>query len=211
MKIAVVGATGLVGQIIIEILEERSFPVTELIPVASESSVGQKIDFKEAEYSIVNLEKALLQKPDFAFFSAGGEISLEWAPKFAETGTTVIDNSSAWRLDPKIKLIVPEVNGKTLTQKDEIIANPNCSTIQLVMALKPLHRRYNVKRVIVSTYQSVTGSGRAGSEQLENEEQQIKSKMTYPYNIHHNVIPHCDDFEENGYTKEEMKLTRETK
>lgn len=211
MKIAVVGATGLVGQIIIEILEERNFPVTELIPVASENSVGQRIEFKEEEYSIINLEEALLKKPDFAFFSAGGEISLEWAPKFAEIGTTVIDNSSAWRLDPKIKLIVPEVNGKTLSLDDKIIANPNCSTIQLVMALKPLHRRYGLKRVIVSTYQSVTGSGRAGSEQLENEEQQVKAKMVYPYNIHHNVIPHCDEFEENGYTKEEMKLTRETK
>lgn len=211
MKIAVVGATGLVGQIIIQILKERSFPVTELIPVASEKSVGQQIDFKGKEYPIIGLEEALLKKPDFAFFSAGGDISLNWAPKFAEIGTTVIDNSSAWRLDPKIKLIVPEVNGETLTQEDKLIANPNCSTIQLVMALKPLHRRYHIKRAIVSTYQSVTGSGKAGVEQLENEEQEVKAKMNYPYRIHHNVIPHCDDFEENGYTKEEMKLTRETK
>ena len=211
MKIAVVGVTGMVGEILLQVLAERNFPVAELLPVASERSVGKNIRFKEKEYSIISIEEALSQKPDFAFFSAGGEISLKWAPKFAEAGTRVIDNSSAWRLNPDIKLIVPEVNGKTLTKEDKIIANPNCSTIQLVMALKPLHRRYKIKRAIVSTYQSVSGSGKAGITQLENEQKGEKAKMLYPYPIHQNAIPHCDVFEENGYTKEEMKLTRETK
>jgi len=211
MKIAVIGVTGMVGEIMLQILQQRNFPVTELFPVASERSIGKTIEFKEEPIKIISIEEALEKQPDFAFFSAGGKISLEWAPKFAEAGTIVIDNSSAWRLDPAIKLIVPEVNGKTLSSADRIIANPNCSTIQLVMALKPLHRRYKIKRVIVSTYQSVSGSGMAGIEQLQNEQQDIKSKMLYPYPIHQNAIPHCDEFEENGYTKEEMKLTRETK
>lgn len=211
MKIAVIGVTGMVGEIMLQILQQRNFPVTELFPVASERSIGKTIEFKEEPIKIISIEEALEKQPDFAFFSAGGKISLEWAPKFAEAGTIVIDNSSAWRLDPAIKLIVPEVNGKTLSSADRIIANPNCSTIQLVMALKPLHRRYKIKRVVVSTYQSVSGSGKAGIDQLQNEQKGEKTKMLYPYPIHQNAIPHCDVFEENGYTKEEMKLTRETK
>lgn len=211
MRIAVVGATGLVGQIMLQLLEQRGFPISELFPVASERSVGREISFKNENYKIISIEDAIEKKPDFAFFSAGGQISLEWAPKFAEVGTTVIDNSSAWRMDPTVKLIVPEVNGKTLTQNDRIIANPNCSTIQLVMALQPLHKKYKVKRVVVSTYQSVSGSGTAGLDQLSNEQKGEKSKMLYPYPIHQNAIPHCDVFDENGYTKEEMKLTHETK
>lgn len=211
MKVAVVGVTGMVGEVFLKILAERNFPITQLIPVASEKSVGKNISFKGEDFKVVSLTEAVEMSPDFAFFSAGGSVSLEWAPRFAEKGTTVIDNSSAWRLDPTKKLIIPEVNGKTLTAEDKIIANPNCSTTQLVMALKPLHRRYKIKRVVVSTYQSITGSGKAAVEQLENEEQGRKDKMLYPYPIHHNAIPHCDVFEENDYTKEEMKLTRETK
>lgn len=211
MKIAVIGATGLVGGIMLQILEERGFPVSELFPVASERSIGKEINFKGKSYPIIGIQEAIDKKPDFAFFSAGGQTSKEWAPKFAEAGTTVIDNSSAWRMDPTIKLIVPEVNGKTLTAHDRIIANPNCSTIQLVMALQPLHKKYKVKRVVVSTYQSVSGSGIDGLNQLSNEQKGEKSKMLYPYPIHQNAIPHCDTFEENGYTKEEMKLTNETK
>lgn len=211
MKIAVVGVTGMVGEVMLNILAERNFPVSEFIPVASEKSVGKKIIFKGNEYSIISMEDAVNKKPDFVFMSAGGNVSLRWAPKFAEAGSTVIDNSSAWRLDPDKKLIVPEVNGAILNENDKIIANPNCSTTQLVMALKPLHRRYKIKRAVVSTYQSITGSGKKAVQQLENEEQGKKGKMAYPYPIHQNALPHCDDFEENGYTKEEMKLTRETK
>lgn len=211
MKVAVVGVTGMVGQIMLKVLEERNFPLTELIPVASERSVGRNIEFKGKEYSIVGLEEAIPLKPDFAFFSAGGDVSRKWAPKYAEAGITVIDNSSAWRMDPGVKLIIPEINGKELTDHDKIIANPNCSTIQLALTLGPLHKKYKAKRVIVSTYQSITGSGVAAVEQFENEEKDRKGKMFYPYPIYRNVIPHCDVFEDNGYTKEEMKLTNETK
>lgn len=211
MKVAVVGVTGMVGQVMLNVLEERNFPVTELLPVASERSVGNSVQFKGKDYTVINLEKAVQEKPDFALFSAGGEVSLEWAPKFAEAGTVVVDNSSAWRMDPTKKLIVPEINGHTLTDEDRIIANPNCSTTQLVMALKPLHRKYKVKRVVVSTYQSITGSGKAAVDQLENEEKSVKGKMAYPYQIYRNALPHCDIFLDNEYTKEEMKLTHETK
>ncbi|HET8808851.1 MAG TPA: aspartate-semialdehyde dehydrogenase [Flavobacteriaceae bacterium] len=209
--VAVVGATGMVGQVILKVLEERNFPVSELIPVASEKSVGKKIVFKNKEYEIIGLAEAVAKKPDLALFSAGGETSLEWAPKFAAVGTTVIDNSSAWRMDPTKKLIVPEVNGTEISSEDKIIANPNCSTIQLVMALKPLHDKYKIKRVVVSTYQSISGTGVKAVRQLENEMNGEKGEMAYPYPIHKNALPHCDVFEENGYTKEEMKLTRETK
>ncbi len=211
MRVAVVGATGMVGQVMLDVLEKRNFPVEELIPVASARSVGKHVRFKGESIRIRSIEDAVAEKPDFALFSAGGAISKEWAPKFAKAGTTVIDNSSAWRMDPTKKLVVPEINGSTLTEEDKIIANPNCSTIQLVMTLKPLHRKYKIKRVIVSTYQSVTGSGKSAVDQLENEEKGLKDKMTYPYAIHRNAIPHCDVFEESGYTKEEMKLTHETK
>lgn len=211
MKIAVVGATGMVGQIMLKVLSERNFPITELIPVASERSIGTKINFRDKEYKVVGLEEAVAKKPEIALFSAGGETSLEWAPVFAEAGTTVIDNSSAWRMNPGNKLIVPEINASELTSEDKIIANPNCSTIQMVMALAPLHKKYKVKRVVVSTYQSITGTGVKAVEQLENEYAGKKGEMAYPYPIHRNAIPHCDVFEENGYTKEEMKLTNETK
>lgn len=211
MKVAVIGATGMVGQVMLKVLEERNFPVSELIPVASEKSVGKKIVFKGEEHTIIELSEAVFKKPDIALFSAGGETSLEWAPKFAEVGTIVIDNSSAWRMDPTKKLIVPEINASTITSEDKIIANPNCSTIQLVMALKPLHRKYKLKRVVVSTYQSITGTGVKAVRQLENEMAEKKGEMAYPYPIHKNALPHCDVFEENGYTKEEMKLTRETR
>lgn len=211
MKVAVVGATGMVGKIMLQILEERNFPVTELIPVASERSVGNTIDFKGEKVAIVSIEDAVDAKCDIALFSAGGSISLEYAPKFAAQGTTVIDNSSAWRMDKNIKLVVPEINASQLTAEDKIIANPNCSTIQLVMALKPLHDKYKIKRVIVSTYQSVTGTGKEAVEQLEGEIRNEKPNMVYPYQIFKNALPHCDVFGDNGYTKEEMKLTNETK
>ena len=211
MKIAVVGATGMVGQVILKVLAERNFPVTELLPVASERSVGNSITFNNKEYQIISLEEAVAQKPDIALFSAGGETSLEWAPKFAEAGTTVIDNSSAWRMHPEKKLVVPEINASELTSEDKIIANPNCSTIQMVMALSPLHKKYGISRVVVSTYQSITGTGVKAVQQLENEYKGEKGEMAYPYPIHRNAIPQCDVFEENGYTKEEMKLTNETK
>lgn len=211
MKIAVVGVTGMVGQVILKVLEERNFPVTEFLPVASERSVGKPVFFKGKEYAIVSMADAVSEKPDFALFSAGGDVSSTWAPKFAEAGTTVIDNSSAWRMDPSKKLIVPEVNGDTLTEGDKIIANPNCSTIQLVMTFKPLHDKYKIKRAIVSTYQSITGSGKAAVEQLEHEEKEENGEKVYPYSIHRNALPHCDVFLENDYTKEEMKLTNETK
>lgn len=211
MKVAVVGATGMVGNIMLQVLKERNFPITELIPVASERSVGKLVSYNGTDYSVVGLETAVSMKPDLALFSAGGSTSLEWAPKFAEVGITVIDNSSAWRMDPDKKLVVPEINGDLLTGDDKIIANPNCSTIQLVLALKPLHETYAVKRVIVSTYQSITGTGVAATRQMENERAGNEGEMAYPYPIDKNCLPHCDVFMENGYTKEEMKLTKETK
>ena len=210
MKIAVVGATGMVGEVMLQVLAERNFPITELIPVASEKSIGKEIEYKGSKYKVVGMQTAIDMKADIALFSAGGETSLEWAPKFAAAGTTVIDNSSAWRMDPTKKLVVPEINGNILTKDDKIIPNANCSTIQLVMALAPLHTKYKIKRVIVSTYQSITGTGVKGVQQLENEYAGIQGEMAYKYPIHRNAIPHCDSFEENGYTKEEMKLVRET-
>ena len=209
MKVAVVGATGMVGEVMLKVLAERNFPVTELIPVASERSVGKTITYKGTDYKVVGLETAVSMKPDIALFSAGGSTSIEWAPKFAEAGTTVVDNSSAWRMDPTKKLVVPEINASELTKDDKIIANPNCSTIQLVMALNPLHKKYKMKRVVVSTYQSVSGTGVKAVRQLENEIAGIEGEMAYPYPIGRNALPHCDVFEENGYTKEEMKLARE--
>ena len=194
MKIAVVGATGMVGNVMLKVLEERNFPITELIPVASERSVGKKISYNGTDYSVVNLATAVEMKPDIALFSAGGETSLEWAPKFAESGTTVIDNSSAWRMDPTKKLVVPEINGDVLTADDKIIANPNCSTIQLVMALAPLHKKYTMKRVVISTYQSVSGTGVKAVQQLDNEEAGINGEMAYPHKIGRNALPHCDVF-----------------
>lgn len=209
MKVAVVGATGMVGEVMLKVLAERNFPISELLLVASERSVGKKLSYKGEEYSIIGLQTAVEAKPDIAIFSAGGDTSLEWAPKFAAVGTTVVDNSSAWRMDPDKKLVVPEINAAVLTKEDKIIANPNCSTIQLVMALNPLHKKYGMKRVIVSTYQSVSGTGVKAVEQMENEAQGIKGEMAYPYPINKNALPHCDVFMENGYTKEEMKLARE--
>ena len=211
MKVAVVGATGMVGHVMLQVLKEQNFPITTLIPVASEKSVGKKMEFGGLEFEVVGLQTAVDMCPDIAIFSAGGETSLIWAPKFAEVGTVVIDNSSAWRMDPTKKLIVPEINGHLLTTEDKIIANPNCSTIQLVMVLAPLHKRYGIKRVIVSTYQSITGTGVKAVEQMENERAGISGEMAYKYPIDKNCIPQCDSFEDNGYTKEEMKLTNETK
>jgi aspartate-semialdehyde dehydrogenase len=210
MRVAVVGATGMVGEVMLQVLAERNFPVTDLIPVASEKSVGKEIEFKGKNYKVVGLQTAVEMRPDIALFSAGGETSLAWAPKFAEAGTTVIDNSSAWRMDPTKKLIVPEINASELTKDDKIIANPNCSTIQMVLVLNPLHKKYKIKRVIVSTYQSITGTGVKAVQQLENEYVGTQGEMAYKYQIHRNAIPQCDSFEENGYTKEEMKLVRET-
>lgn len=210
MKIAVVGATGMVGEVMLKVLAERNFPITELIPVASERSVGKTIDFKGQTCTVVGLETAISMKPAIALFSAGGDTSKVWAPKFAEVGTTVIDNSSAWRMDPDKKLIVPEINAHELTKTDKIIANPNCSTIQMVLVLNPLHKKYKIKRVVVSTYQSITGTGVKAVQQLENEYAGIDGEMAYKYQIHRNAIPQCDVFEDNGYTKEEMKLVRET-
>lgn len=209
MKIAVVGATGMVGTVMLKLLEERNFPIKELLPVASQRSVGRELVFKGKLHKIIGMEEAVAAKPDIAIFSAGGSISLEWAPKFAEVGTTVIDNSSAWRMDPTKKLVVPEINADILTKEDKIIANPNCSTIQLVMALAPLHKKYQMRRVVVSTYQSVSGTGVKAVQQLENEIAGKRGEMAYPYPIHRNALPHCDVFEDNGYTKEEMKLARE--
>ena len=211
MKVAVIGATGMVGHVMLQVLKEQNFPITTLIPVASEKSVGKKMEFGGLEFEVVGLQTAVEMRPDIAIFSAGGETSLIWAPKFAEVGTVVIDNSSAWRMDPTKKLIVPEINGHLLTKEDKIIANPNCSTIQLVMVLAPLHKRYGIKRVIVSTYQSITGTGVKAVEQMENERAGIFGEMAYKYPIDKNCIPQCDSFEDNGYTKEEMKLTNETK
>lgn len=217
MKIAVVGATGMVGQVMLKVLEERNFPVTELIPVASEKSVGKKINFKGKEYTIVSMQDAVNMKPQIAIFSAGGQTSLDWAPKFAEVGTFVVDNSSAWRMDPTKKLVVPEINANVITKDDKIIANPNCSTIQMVMVLNPLHKKYKIKRIVVSTYQSVSGTGKAAVDQLNAE---IKNavipnseevKMVYPYQIFKNALPHCDVFDADDYTKEEIKLMKEPK
>ena len=211
MKVALVGVTGLVGREMLKVLEERNFPLDELIPVASEKSVGQKISFKGKEYSVVAIDDAVKRKPAIALFSAGSTVSLEYAPKFAEAGTTVIDNSSAWRMHPDKKLIVPEINGQELTVTDKIIANPNCSTIQMVMVLNPLHKKYRIKRIVVSTYQSVSGTGKNAVTQLMNERNNIDGPMAYPYQIDLNCLPQVDVFLENGYTKEEMKMVNETK
>lgn len=209
MKVAVVGATGMVGEVMLKVLAERNFPITELLLVASERSVGKKLTYKNKEYTVIGLADAVAEKPQIAIFSAGGDTSLEWAPKFAEVGTTVVDNSSAWRMDPTKKLVVPEINAHELTKDDKIIANPNCSTIQMVLALSQLHKKYKMKRIVVSTYQSVSGTGVKAVKQLENEMAGIEGDMAYPYPINRNVLPHCDTFLENGYTKEEMKLARE--
>jgi len=211
MKVAVVGATGMVGQIMLKVLEERNLPVTELIPVASERSVGKTVNYKGKNYEIVSMQTAIGMKPEIAIFSAGGTTSLEFAPKFAEAGTTVIDNSSAWRMDPTKKLVVPEINADVLTKDDKIIANPNCSTIQLVMILHPLNQKYDVKRVIVSTYQSVTGTGKAAVDQLNSEINGENPEKVYPYQIFKNALPHCDVFADDDYTKEEIKLMKEPK
>ncbi|MBF01924.1 MAG: aspartate-semialdehyde dehydrogenase [Flavobacterium sp.] len=210
MKVAVVGATGMVGEIMLKVLQERNFPVSELILVASEKSIGKEVAWNGKTYKVVGLQTAVDMQPEIAVFSAGGETSLQWAPKFAEAGTTVIDNSSAWRMDATKKLVVPEINASVLTKDDKIIANPNCSTIQMVMALAPLHKKYKIKRIVVSTYQSITGTGVKAVQQLENEYAGAKGEMAYKYQIHRNAIPQCDVFENNGYTKEEMKLVRET-
>ena len=211
MKVAVVGATGLVGGVMLKVLEERNFPVSSIIPVATERSLGKKIRFKDQEYTVVSMEEAIRMKPAVALFSAGGNTSLEWAPKFAEAGITVIDNSSAWRMDPDKKLLVPEINAHLLGINDKIIANPNCSTIQMVMVLAPLHKKYKIKRIVVSTYQSVTGTGVKAVQQMENERNGLAGDMVYKYKIDKNCIPQCDVFLDNGYTKEEMKLVAETK
>jgi aspartate-semialdehyde dehydrogenase len=210
MKVAVVGATGLVGTKMLQVLAERNFPVTELLPVASEKSVGKEVEFKGKKYKVVSMTDAIAAKPAVALFSAGGGTSLEWAPKFAEAGITVIDNSSAWRMDPTKKLVVPEINADALTKEDKIIANPNCSTIQMVVALDPLHKKYGIKRIVVSTYQSVTGTGVKAVTQLMNERNGVKGEMAYKYPIDMNAIPQIDVFLENGYTKEEMKMVKET-
>lgn len=211
MKVAVVGATGLVGGVMLKVLEERNFPCDQLLPVATEKSVGSTVRFRGKDLTVIGMEAAIEARPDIALFSAGGGTSLEWAPRFAEVGCAVIDNSSAWRMMPDKKLVVPEINGQLLTSEDRIIANPNCSTIQLVLALAPLHRAYGVERVIVSTYQSVTGTGAKAVKQMENERNGVQGEMAYPFTIDRNVIPRCDVFTDNGYTKEEMKLVLETK
>jgi aspartate-semialdehyde dehydrogenase len=209
MKVAVVGATGLVGSMMLKVLAERNFPVTELIPVASDKSAGKEIEFKGKKYVVKNCADGVAAKASLALFSAGGTMSLEWAPKFAEAGTTVIDNSSAWRMHPDKKLIVPEVNADALTASDKIIANPNCSTIQMVVALNPLHKKYKIKRIVVSTYQSVSGTGKKAVDQLMNERKGVAVDKAYPHQIDLNVLPHIDVFLENGYTKEEMKMENE--
>ena len=210
MKLAIVGATGMVGTVMLEVLKERNFKYDQLLLVASKKSVGKTISYLGKLYFLIDLEMALEEKPDIAIFSAGGNTSLNWAPKFAEIGTTVIDNSSAWRMDPSKKLIIPEINGNLIDPNDKIIANPNCSTIQMLMVLYPLHKKYKINRVVVSTYQSITGTGVKAVKQLENESNNIEGEMAYNYQIHQNAIPHCDDFLKNGYTKEEMKLSNET-
>jgi len=211
MKVAVVGCSGMVGRVMIELLEQRNFPLTDLIPVASAQSVGQTIHFKDKDYTIVSIEDAIASRPDLAIFSAGGNVSLAYAPRFAAVGTTVVDNSSAWRMDPDKKLIVPEINAHILTKADKIIANPNCSTIQMVVVLHPLHKKYTIKRLVISTYQAVTGTGKAAVNQLLEEREHNEVKKVYPYQIDMNVLPQCDVFLNNGYTKEEMKLVNETR
>ena len=211
MKVAVVGATGVVGTVMLELLDKRKFPVTEIIPVASKRSIGNKIKFHGKEYSIVSLTDAVEMKPDIALFSAGGSTSLEWAPKFAEKGTRVVDNSSAWRMDSTKKLIVSEVNSESLTEHDYIIANPNCSTMQMLVVLAPLHKKFKIKRLVISTYQSVSGTGKNAIDQLYSERNDSKPEKVYPYSIDQNLLPHCDVFEEGGYTKEENKLINETR
>lgn len=211
MKVAIVGATGMVGRVMVQLMEERTFPVSELIPVAGPKSQGSKLAFRGEQIEVLDLQTALEKKPELALFSAGGAVSREWAPKFAEAGTLVIDNSSAWRMEPGVKLVVPEVNLHLLDGSEGIIANPNCSTIQLVVALRPLHQKYGIKRIVVSTYQSVTGTGKDAVQQLDNERSMRKGPKAYPYPIDKNCIPHCDDFLETGYTKEEMKLVNETR
>lgn len=210
MKIAVIGVTGMVGQVMLQVLEQRNIPITTLIPVASDRSIGTTITFKGTTHKVIGIDQAIEQQPDLALFSAGSDVSLEYAPQFAAVGTTVIDNSSAYRMHSDIKLIVPEINAATLNQNDKIIANPNCSTIQLVLALAPLHHKYSIKRVVISTYQSITGTGIKAVQQLHNESNGVKGPMAYPYPIHQNALPHCDVFDDNGYTKEELKLIRET-
>ena len=210
MKLAVIGATGMVGEVMLQVLSERNFPYTELIPVASKRSVGKKVFCGGKSHEVVGLETAVSIKPDIVLFSAGGSISLEWAPKFADSGAVVIDNSSAWRMDSSKKLIIPEINANKLTASDKIIANPNCSTIQMLVALAPLQENYGIERIVVSTYQSITGTGVKAVQQLENEYKSKKGEMAYPYPIHRNALPHCDVFMDNGYTKEEMKLVNET-
>ena len=211
MKVAVVGVTGVVGTVLLKLLEEREFPVSEIIPVASEKSVGNKIMFKGKDYKIVSMDDAVNMKPDIALFSAGSSISLEWAPKFAKEGTRVVDNSSAWRMDSTKKLIVSEVNAEVLTKEDFIIANPNCSTMQMLVVLAPLHKKYKIKRLVISTYQSVSGTGKNAIDQLESERNDVNSSKVYPYSIDQNLLPHCDVFEKDGYTKEENKLINETR
>ena len=217
MKVAVVGATGMVGQVMLKVLEERNFPLTELLPVASEKSVGKTVKFKDKDYTVVSMQDAVDAKPEIAIFSAGGQTSLDWAPKFAEAGSFVVDNSSAWRMDPTKKLVVPEINANVLTKEDKIIANPNCSTIQLVMVLHPLNQKYDIKRVIVSTYQSVTGTGKNAVDQLNAElsnavnPNSAEVKKVYPYDIFKNALPQCDVFADDDYTKEELKLMKEPK
>jgi aspartate-semialdehyde dehydrogenase len=210
MKVAVVGVTGMVGQVMLRILEEREFPIDTFIPVASTRSVGKNVLFRKKEHRVVSIMEAIEAKPDFAIFSAGGSTSLEWAPAFAAIGTTVIDNSSAWRMEEGVPLVIPEINAHILTGEERIIANPNCSTIQMLMVLAPLHRRYNIKRIVVSTYQSVTGTGVKAATQLFNESKGVKGEMAYPHPIYNNCIPQCDLFAEDGYTKEEIKMVNET-
>ncbi len=211
MKVAVVGATGMVGSVMLKLLEERNFPFTELYPVASERSVGKKVSCKGKEYVVMSMDEAIAKRPDIALFSAGGGISLENAPRFAEVGTYVVDNSSAWRMDKTKKLVVPEINAGALEKEDKIIANPNCSTIQMVLALAPLHKEFTIKRLVISTYQSITGTGMKAVKQFENERQGIEGDMAYPHPIDKNCLPHCDVFTENDYTKEELKLVNETR
>ena len=211
MILAIIGVTGLVGKVILEVLEEKNLPISELIPVASERSIGKKINFRSKKYTVVGVDIALKKKPDYALFSAGSDISLNWAPKFTEIGSTVIDNSSAWRMDNSKKLVIPEINGHILSDKDKIIANPNCSTIQMLMVIAPIHWEYKIKRIIISTYQSVTGTGQKAINQLENESKGKSREMIYPHQIYQNALPQCDSFEKNGYTKEELKLVKETR
>ena len=211
MILAIIGVTGLVGKVILEVLEEKNLPISELIPVASERSIGKKINFRSKKYTVVGVDIALKKKPDYALFSAGSDISLNWAPKFKEIGSTVIDNSSAWRMDNSKKLVIPEINGHILSDKDKIIANPNCSTIQMLMVIAPIHWEYKIKRIIISTYQSVTGTGQKAINQLENESKGKSGEMIYPHQIYQNALPQCDSFEKNGYTKEELKLVKETR